>query len=340
MRQLAVVILNYNTRDLLRACLRSVLASSARTADQLSVATLVVDSASTDGSAAMVAAEYPDVHLVASPDNLGYTGGNNLALQLLGFAVDAPAYTETSEQPLPQTPDYVLLLNADTELVADALWQLVKTLEAAPAAAVCGARLQFGDGRFQHSAFHFPTFLQLALDIFPWAEWPYLRQLWPRLYDSSLNGRYPAERWATDEPFAVDFVLGAAMLVRASAIRQVGGLDNEYFLYCEEMDWCLRLANAGWRVLAAPTARVIHHEGQSSRQVRWPAYVRLWQSRYRFYQKHRRRYPAGYVHFVRVLVRCGLALRTWSAYRRFARGALTGDEVQNEITAYRAIAAL
>jgi GT2 family glycosyltransferase len=138
----------------------------------------------------------------------------------------------------------------------------------------------------------------------------------------------------------VDFVLGAALMVRGAAIEQVGGLDTDFFLYCEEMDWCLRLAEAGWVTLAVPGARVIHHEGQSTRQVRWPAYVRLWRSRLRFYQKHARRYPPGYLWWVRALVRVGMRWRAWRAERSFAHGVLTGGEVAAELAAYDTIARL
>ncbi len=129
--RLAVIILSYNTRDLLRNCLRSVFGSAALSADQLAVDVIVVDNASHDGSAGMVAAEFPVAHLVASPDNLGYTGGNNLALKLLGFNIAASLALAT-RLPLSQCPDFVVLLNADTEIVADALWQMVTCLRDRP----------------------------------------------------------------------------------------------------------------------------------------------------------------------------------------------------------------
>lgn len=337
--RLAVVILNYNTRELLRQCLRSVLDAAAASAGQLTVIPLVVDSASSDGSAAMIAAEYPDVPLLASPENLGYTGGNNLALHRLGFAVEAPLSSLTLPAPLPK-PDYVLLLNADTTVAPDALGEMVRALEAHPAAGACGARLCYGDGSFQHGAFRFPSLAQLALDLFPLTTWPGIRRVAARLYDSPINGRYPRAWWEQRTPFAVDFVLGAALLARGAAIDQVGGLDDGYFMYCEEMDWCVRLAEAGWQVLAAPSAQVVHYEGQSSRQVRWPAYERLWRSRLRFYAKHAHRYPAGYRWLVWRLIGLGMAWRAGAAMRRFARGALTGNEAQAELNAYQAIRAL
>jgi N-acetylglucosaminyl-diphospho-decaprenol L-rhamnosyltransferase len=341
MLHLAIVILNYNTRELLRACLRSVFESATQGAGCLTVTVVVIDSASTDGSAAMVAAEFPQAHLIASPVNLGYTGGNNLALNLLGFPVDAPSLP-TPRPPLltPHSPDYVFLLNADTEVASDALWQMVRVLEDRLDVGACGAHLRYGDGSFQHGAFRFPTLLQLVLDLWPLVELPGLRRFWPWLANSRLNGRYPALCWQGDAPFAVDFVLGAALMVRGEAIRQVGGLDDGYFMYCEEMDWCLRLAGAGWTILALPAARVVHHEGQSSRQVRWPAYEQLWRSRFRFYRKHAQRYPPGYLRLVRLAVRIGVNWRAWLAERRFANGVLTGVEAAAELQAYQTIKTL
>jgi GT2 family glycosyltransferase len=242
---------------------------------------------------------------------------------------------------VPNTPpDFVLLLNADTELVGDALWTMVGVLAAQPTVGACGANLFYGDGTHQHSAFRFPSLVQLAADLLPLASAPGLRRVWPWFYNSPLNGRYPEAAWSGGVPFSVDFVLGAALMMCGAAIKAVGGLDNDYFLYCEEMDWCLRLAKAGWCVLAVPAAHIIHHEGQSSRQVRWSAYARLWRSRFRFYQKHAWRYPPGYLELVRLLVRGGMRWRAWLAERRFAQGEASGADIAAELKSYAEIARL
>jgi GT2 family glycosyltransferase len=175
--------------------------------------------------------------------------------------------------------------------------------------------------------------MQVALDLFPLHRVPGAH----RLYNGGWNGRYAPRLWQGNTPFRVDFVLGATMLVRGAAIQQVGGLDEGFFLYCEEMDWCLRLAEQGWSVWAVPTAQVIHHEAQSSRQVRWSAFERLWRSRFRFYHKHRRHYPPGYLHLVRWLVRGDLAWRRWQAEQRFARGEIDGIALAEELEAYEAV---
>ena len=196
--RLAVVIVNYNVRDLLRACLTSVQASAALTADKLNVDIIVIDNASHDSSADMVASAFPDVHLIALDENIGFTGANNLALTQLGFNIAATHPVTLSPCHLVM-PDHVLLLNPDTEVVGDALWQMVDFLETNPSAGICGANLTYGDGSFQHGAFHFPSLAQAAIDLFPL---PAVRGM-HRLHDSPLNGRYPAALWQGHEPFPV-----------------------------------------------------------------------------------------------------------------------------------------
>ncbi len=341
MIRLTVIIVSYNVCDLLRRCLRSVFASAAHSADWLDVDVIVVDNASHDGSAEMVDAEFPGVALMALETNLGFTGGNNLALGTLGIAgcegrgpkVKAVS-TPHAPIPNPQSPDFVLLLNPDTEIVDDALGRMVSCLRERPRAGACGAQLRYGSGHFQHGAFRFPSLMQVALDVLPLAEIPGVRRLLPILLDSGLNGRYPQASWQGSEPFPVDFVLGAALMVRVEAIRQVGLLDDGYFMYCEEMDWCLRLHEAGWMVYAVPAAQVIHYEGQSSKQVRWVTVERLWRSRFRFYGKHQDRYSRQYLLGLQMLVRVGFAARSWLARRRFLRGEINGTALANEIATY------
>jgi N-acetylglucosaminyl-diphospho-decaprenol L-rhamnosyltransferase len=334
---IAVVIVNYNTSALLRSCLQSV-AAAARYAGT-EVAAWVVDNASSDGSAAMLAAEFPQVQLRALPRNIGFTGGNNMALAALGFAAPVPPDLEAyvrPQRPPASLPDYVLLLNPDAELTVGALRQFERMMARHPRAGICGAYLQYGDGRFQHGAFRFPSLAQVALDVFPPAGLPGAN----RLYDSGINGRYPAAQWEQFDPFPVDFVLGAAMFVRSAAIVEVGALDPDYWMYCEEMDWCMRMRAQGWAVYAAPQVRVIHHEAQSSRQVRWWAYARLWKSRFRFYARHSRHYPPGHLAAVRTLVRAGVARQRRTIERQFARGEITGEAAAEALQALQVVAKL
>ncbi len=340
-RRLAVVVVSYNVRELLSRCLRSVLASAQRSSGWLHVDVVVVDNASADGSASMVAEAFPQVHLMALDVNLGFAGGNNRALRALGLGrpgEQAPEARLPEAAPILPSPDFVLLLNPDAQVVDDALGRMAAFLRDRPQAGACGARLSYPDGRFQHGAFRFPGPVQVALDILPLEQVPGLSRLLPALLDSPLNGRYPRFLWDAGAPFPVDFVLGAALMVRRETILDVGLLDEGYFMYCEEMDWCLRMHRAGWTVHAVPMARVIHHQGASSRQTHWPNFVHLWTSRARFYARHADRFPPGTRATIRALLGLGLAWRRRLAWQGFAQGRVDGMALDAELAAYRAVA--
>ena len=142
---------------------------------------------------------------------------------------------------------------------------------------------------------------QLAFDLF---------SLPARFYDTPLNGRYPRRLYDGTSPFPIDHPLGASMMVRAEAIADVGLLDEGFWMYCEEVDWCWRMRNADWRAYCVPDARVIHHAGQSSAQVRIPSFVNLWTSRARLYARHHG--PRTH-RIARVMVRAGMRRRMQGA---------------------------
>ncbi len=282
MPHLTVVIVSWNVRELLASCLRSLF-------DDLEGSTLgasvwVVDNASTDGTPEMVAGTFSDVQLVASDENLGFAAANNLALA--EFLRDAGPATDES---------LVWLLNPDTEVQPGATKALVGTLEAHPNAGVVGAKLLYPDSSLQQSAFRFPGLMQLMFELFPMPE---------RLYETPLNGRYPRHLYAGVDPFPIDHPLGASMMVRVEAIKDVGPLDEGYRMYCEEIDWCWRMHKAGWGALCAPVAEVIHHAGQSTSQVPVRSFANLWISRARLYARHHGPFTW---HLARTLVR--LAMR-------------------------------
>jgi len=282
MPRLAVVIVSWNVRGLLTACLRSLLADLAST--DLATEVWVVDNASSDGTPQMVEEAFPDVHLIASRENLGFVRGNNRALN------------EILDREAPPV-DYFWLLNPDTEVQPGATAALVAALEANPKAGIVGPKLLYPDGSLQHSAFRFPGLIQLLFEFLP---------LPARLYDTPLNGRYPRRRYEGSQPFAVDHPLGASMLVRAEAIADVGLMDEDFFMYCEEIDWCWRMRETGWRALCAPAAHVIHHAGQSSGQIRTASFINLWKSRARLYTRH---YTPLKRHLAGLLVRIGMKRR-------------------------------
>ena len=297
---LEVVIVSFNVRALLRSCLESVYRCAGE--EGLAARLWVVDNASEDGSAAMVQESFPEARLLTSQQNVGFARGCNVALRALGYPL-----TPLSRAPL-------LLLNPDTEVMTGALSQLLADLSALPRAAVVGPGLRYGDGSLQHSAFAFPGLWQVALEFFP-LNW--------RLTEGSLNGRYPSleqRSW----PFPCDHPLGAAMLVRPEALQEVGLLDERFFMYCEEVDWCWRAKRLGWEVWSDPRALVVHHAGRSTAQSRGAMYVQLWRSRYELLQKHR---GSLYLRLVRSVARLGIVKEWARAAAAQVRAAKPGGAV-------------
>ena len=223
-------------------------------------------------------------------------------------------------------PDLVLLLNPDAEPVDDAIGQMAHFLLAHPEVGGVGAQLRYPDGRFQHGAFRFPGLFQLWFDLFP----PRPR----RLLDSRLNGRYPRAAYEGGRPFPIDFALGAALMVRGAAIEAAGLLDEGYFMYAEEVDWCWRIRRAGWPFYCVPSAVVIHHGGASTRQFRSQSFVNLWRSRRRLYDRFYgpvRRWLAGGI------VRLGMRAEVRRAQAAAARGEISAAELAERASAAREV---
>ena len=311
---LAVVIVNWNVRGLLEDCLASVYESLG--GSSLRGEAWVVDNASTDGSTEMVRERFPQARLMANETNVGFAAANNQALRAMGFS-SAESH---------KLPRYVLLLNPDAEVLNDALTTMVRFLDGHPQAGVAGARLLYPDGRLQHSAFAFPTLAQALLDFFP---------LHHRLLTSRLNGRYPRRLYERGEPFFIDHPLGAALMARGEAIQEVGLLDERFFIYCEEIDWCMRVKKAGWGIYCVPRAEVVHHEARSTRQVRGEMFAALWRSRYLLFEKH---YSRFYQWAVRRIVRLGLRAEKRRALVAHERDEISEAELESCLAAYRTVA--
>ncbi|MGC9357903.1 MAG: glycosyltransferase family 2 protein [Anaerolineae bacterium] len=261
MQTLAVIIVSWQVRDLLRRCLKVLREDLDRTSVDAQV--WVVDNASKDGSAAMVREHFPWVHLKTPDENLGFVRGNNLVLERL-----------LAEE----IPDLIWLLNPDTEVQSGATAALMNFFARHPRAGLVGPKLLNTDGSLQQSAFRFPGLLQPAFDLI---------NLPARLYETHLNGRYPEYQYAKGLPFPVDHPLGAAMMARGEAVKEIGPLDEDFFMYCEEIDWAWRMREAGWEIWLVPNAEVIHHGGASTGQARPQTTAHLWESRARLYRKHR-----------------------------------------------------
>jgi GT2 family glycosyltransferase len=260
MLDLAVIIVSWNVRDYLANCLRSLFAEFQRSGLQGQV--WVVENASTDGTVELLQDLFPQVQLLINDENPGFGAANNQ-----GMAAAAES-----------DPAYYFLLNPDTLVGAGSLTSLVDCLEQNPRIGLVGARLLFGDGRFQHSAFGFPRLRQLAFDLFPMPA---------RLYESRLNGRYPRHQYdSKGAPFAIDHPLGATMMARAEVFEATGGFDESFHMYCEEIDWCWRIREKGWQISLVPGAEIIHYGGASTKQVQATSVLNLWRSRSRLYRKH------------------------------------------------------
>lgn len=272
---LTVVIVSWNVKDLLRDCLRSLLQyAPAREA----MIVFVVDNASSDGTQAMVTAEFPEVRFIANATNRGFTGGNNDGLAAARSVIGAA-----------DADDFALLLNPDTIVTPGALDALVTFARGRPEAGLVGPRLVYGDGSPQSSRRRFPT---LATGIF---ESTWLQRLAPR----GLLNHFFVRDAPEDQPCDVDWVVGAAMLARWRAINQVGGLDEtNFFMYSEETDWCRRMKARGWAVVWYPDATIIHFEAKSSDKVSGLRTLRFNTSRVRYFAKHHGRAAAELVRAV------------------------------------------
>jgi N-acetylglucosaminyl-diphospho-decaprenol L-rhamnosyltransferase len=283
---LSALIVNWNTRDLLRRCLLSLRETSRRLAEEgRTLETIVVDNASADGSAAMVAAEFPEVRLIANAENRNYAAGSNQALEVA-------------------QGDFLLLLNPDTELPAGAARALLRFLEERPAAAAVAPALVHPDGRVQISVRGFPAPAALV------GELTGLGRLFPRSRWGSYRPAHPDE----GEPALVDQPMTSCLLLRRAALAAVGGFDEQFPLFFNDVDLCYRLRAAGWEIWYDPRVRVLHQGGASTRQVR-PEAIRLsHRGLLDFYRKHYRAHMGrlGYAAAASAIVAAGIVRSAWA----------------------------
>jgi GT2 family glycosyltransferase len=284
---LAIVIVNYNTCDLLRDCLQSVYASRG----SFTYDVCVVDNASPDQSVQMVRREFPQVHLIANNDNAGYPRANNQGLRHFGFVnVGEPA--RVAAECLPR---FALLLNPDTVVPPQAFCDMIGFLTSHPHAAVAGPRLVRLDGSLDKACRRsFPTpetslWHMLKLD----ALFPHSRRF----------GRYNLTFLDEHQVAEVDAVVGAFMLVRREAILQAGLLDETFWMYGEDLDWAKRIQDFGWKVWYNPTVTVIHVKEAASRHS-YRARRAFYHALILFYEKH---YQAGTPFWLDWSIRGGVA---------------------------------
>jgi GT2 family glycosyltransferase len=251
----SIIIVNWNTRDILRSCLRSVYEQT----QDISSEVIVIDNASTDGSSTMIKKEFPQVILMENSENCGFAAANNQGIEIAQGR-------------------YLLLLNSDTIILDGAIQKTTAFADQHPEAAVVGCRVLNPDHSLQMTCFMYPGLLNLMLSS------TYLYKLFPR---SRFFGRERMSWWDRNDIREVDVVTGCFMLVRKEAIRQVGVMDESFFVYGEETDWCYRFKKAGWKNLFYPNARIVHLGGASSGKVRPEMIIQLRTSILYFIRKHR-----------------------------------------------------
>ncbi|MFW5941759.1 MAG: glycosyltransferase family 2 protein [Chloroflexota bacterium] len=258
---LSIVIVNWNTGDLLRQCLDSIAASCAPLpCERLEL--FVVDNASTDGSQRAASVPYPfTVTLIENDRNVGFAQANNQAIDRA-------------------RGQFILLLNPDTEVQPGALATLVRFLEQHPQAGAVGPRLLNGDGSLQTSCYPAPTLSGELFRLF------HLDALVP-------HGSYHMKKWNQNASREVEALLGACLLLRKEVLDQIGLLDNEYFMYSEEIDLCYRIRRGGWTIHWVPQAEVVHYGGQSTRLVAAEMFLQLYRGKLLYFRKNSGRASAA-----------------------------------------------
>jgi GT2 family glycosyltransferase len=290
MVKLSIVIVSWNTADILVQCLESVFAH----APEAPFEVWVVDNASHDGSPERVRQEFPQVKLLANRENGGFAAGNNQAIRQA-------------------TGAYVLLLNPDTIVYAGALQTLVDYLDDNPEVGACGSRVLNADGSLQESCYVAPTLGREVL----------------RMFHLDGRIRYRMETWDRQTARAVDALLGACILARREILLAIGLMDEGYFMFSEEIDLCYRIRQAGWGVHYVPWAEIVHLGGQSTQQVKTAMFLQLYAGKVRYMRKHYGRLQAALykiILWLAALPRLVLVAVAWveSSPRKEAHRALAG----------------
>ncbi|SRR6266545_4410012 len=286
----SIILVSWNTRELLLGCLESLSAA----VGTLRTDIWMVDNGSTDGSVAAVRERFPLVRLIENHSNPGFAAANNQ-----GIAASAGRYT--------------LLLNSDTIAEPASIERLVRFADGQPTAGIIGARLLNRDGSFQASFADFPSLRSELLSV---------TGIGPRLFGRWYPSYGPRRSQMARR---VDWIQGACMLARRAAIEQAGPMDEQYFMYNEEIDWCMQMWRAGWEVWYLPEARIVHYGGQSTRQIRHAMVQALYRSKVRFFRKHYGPAAAFALQSVFVAVlRVKWLIRTLAARERSSAGAPIG----------------
>jgi len=271
---LSIIVVSYNTVELLKDCLRSIY----RNREALSLEVIVVDNGSWDGSAEMLNREFPDVHLIRNQENRGFAAANNQGIRIA-------------------KGEYILLLNPDTVLLEGSLGETLQFMKSHPEAGIVGVRLLNQDGTIQQSCRSFPTVLNVLFEAL------FLYKVFPR---SRLVGKYYMGWFNYDRVQEVDVVLGAFMMVRRSVFEKIGMFDEQFFMFTEETDFCIRAKRTGLKTYFFPGAEVIHVGGQSAEQDPERMFREIYHTQLYLFRKHYR-FPD--CHLMVLLRVAGMAIR-------------------------------
>ncbi len=267
MTELSIVVVSHNGQELLMRCLQSVL----RAAEALALEVLVVDNGSQDRSADAVQSQFPQVQLIRNPDTRGFARACNQGMRRARGR-------------------HLLLLSPATEIDPGALAAMTSFMESTPAAGAVGAQLMHEDGRSRNSVATFPDLrTELAKE-----------SLWQRLFPQ----RTAHQEKSLSGPTEVDSLLGACIMTRREVLEDVGYLDEGYFFFLAETDWCRRMHNKGWRIFFLPHVRIIHHQGESRVQNRATYRIDYYRSRYRYFARHHSRLDCTLLRVVLLVKLC------------------------------------
>jgi len=261
----SVILLTRNTCQQTREAIESVFAS----ADTLTKEIYVIDNASTDKTSSLLPALFPEILYKRMERNVGFARGANIAARAA-------------------SGDFLLLLNSDARLTRDTVRLSVEWMRSDPGCGIAGAQLLNPDGTKQNSIANFPSLATELLNKF------LLRRFWPK--------RFPGKEQEYAEPMEVESVIGAFFLVRREVWEKLGGMDERFFFFLEETDFCLRARQAGFATVHLPQVHAWHGQGQTAKQDPAAARIEYWRSRYAYFAKHRSRTD-------RIALRCGLLLR-------------------------------
>jgi len=251
---LSVIIINYNVKQLLRECLYSIYHNTKRINFEITT----VDNNSTDGSADMVHREFPEVRLIENWQNLGFAKATNQGLRQ-------------------SKGRHILLLNPDTIVLPNALDKMVEFMDENPRAGALGCKLLYPDGTLQRSCRSFPTLVSAFFENTG------LEKLFPK---NKVIGRHRIGYWDHNDIREVDQPTGAALMVRQEILSRVGLMDEQFYMYYDDIDWCYRIKKRGWKIYFIPLAQIIHHGGQSAGLNMAEMRIQGYKSRHKFFRKH------------------------------------------------------